>query len=92
MIDTVKKLIESDSKYQELLKEVFNEPYITNKDLLEKFPKEEQEIYKNNLENLVKQFILIGLTSQSGSSIESRVPQRIFIINPDIEEEIENVL
>jgi len=92
MIDKVKELIKSDSKYQDLLKQVFNEPYITNKLLLEKFPKNEQEIYKNKLENLVQDVILIELTSQSGSSVESRVPQRIFIINPDIEEEVKNVL
>lgn len=92
MINQVKQLIEEDNMYRDLLLRVYEQPYISNKDLLDEVSEEEKEICKTHLDTLVKTFILVELTSQSGSSIESRVPQKIFIINPEIEEEIEDVL
>jgi len=91
MIDKVKEFIEKDNKYKKALKAVYENPYSEKKDLLEASGLTLEEL-ENAIKDLEKELIVLELTSQANSSIESRVPKKIYIVNPDIEEELEDIL
>lgn len=91
MIDKVKSYIESDVRYKNLLKAVYNNPYSERKVVLKEanMELEEAEEFLNDLE---QDLVILELTSQANSNIESRVPKKIYLINPDIEQDLESVL
>lgn len=92
MIEKVQERFQEDKKYQEIVEEVFNNPYIELKEVLKDIEGQDKESHETLLEQLIKDFILIELTSQAGSNIESRVPKRLLIVNPDIEQDLEKIL
>jgi len=91
MISKVKKYIEKDLRYKELIKAVYNNPYSEKKVILKEanIDLDEAERLLNDLE---KGLIILELTSQANSNIESRVPKKVYLINPDIEQELESLL
>lgn len=91
MIGKVKSYIESDVRYKNLLKAVYNNPYSERKVVLKEanMELEEAEEFLNDLE---QDLVILELTSQANSNIESRVPKKIYLINPDIEQDLESVL
>lgn len=90
MAEALGKLFEKDLKYQELVKIVFLHPYSEKKDVIEQAGIDVNSAEKL-LDDLEKEFILLGLNTQASSTIESRVPKKAYIVNPDIEEELENI-
>lgn len=91
MIDKVKSYIERDVRYKNLLRAVYNNPYSERKVVLKdaNMELEEAEEFLNDLE---QDLVILELTSQANSNIESRVPKKIYLINPDIEQDLESVL
>lgn len=92
MLDKTKARFQEDDKNKAIVKKVFDSPYIELGDVLKEFPENEIEIYQTFLEQLIKDLILIELTTQAGSNIESRVPKRLLIVNPEIENDLESIL
>lgn len=92
MLDKTKARFQEDDKNKAIVKKVFYSPYIELRDVLKEFPENETEIYQTLLEQLIKDLILIELTTQAGSNIESRVPKRLLIVNPEIENDLESIL
>lgn len=92
MIEKVKERFQEDKRNQKIIETVFNNPYLELKDVLKDIEEHDKPSYETLLEQLIKDFILIELTSQAGSNIESRVPKRLLIVNPEIEEELESLL
>lgn len=91
MIDKVKSYIERDVRYKDLIRAVYNNPYSERKVVLRdaNMELEEAEEFLNELE---QDLVILELTSQANSNIESRVPKKIYLINPDIEQDLESVL
>lgn len=92
MIGKVKERFQEDKRNQKIVETVFDNPYLELKDALKDIEENDKQEYETLLEQLIKDFILIELTSQAGSNIESRVPKRLLIVNPEIEEELEKLL
>lgn len=91
MIGAVKSYIEKDERYKRLIQVVYNNPYSEKKVVAKEAnvdPDEAEEL----LNDLEQDLIVLELTSQASSNIESRVPKKIYLINPDIEEELESLL
>ncbi|MBO1002425.1 hypothetical protein [Pseudogracilibacillus auburnensis] len=91
MISNVKKYIDQDDRYTALIKKVHKNPYIEAKDLLEDISEQDLTFYENAINHLTSEFILVELTSQAGSTVESRVPKKIFIINPEVTDELDKI-
>ena len=91
MIEQVKNIVNANPDAKMVLETVYENPYTELKNLhglVELDTNKVNEI----LEDLNNKQILIELTSPASSNIESRVPKKIFLVNPDIEEELEKVL
>lgn len=91
MIAKVKEYINKDIGYKELLKVIYDNPYSEKKAILKQIcmDAEKAEEFLSELEN---DLIILELTSQANSNIESRVPKKIYLINPDIEQEMEDLV
>lgn len=71
-----------------VLRAVADSPYIREDDLREATGLDEAAL-DAALERLTDADLLVGLTRQSGSSLESRVPDRVFLLNPDRADEFD---
>lgn len=91
MIDEVKRLLESDPNYKGLLRTVLENPYIERQDLAEKAGLSPDDLEKM-LWALEEKMVILELASQADSSIESRVPKKIYLINPDLESNLRAIL
>ncbi|MBM7714832.1 hypothetical protein JOC94_001804 [Bacillus thermophilus] len=92
MIEKVKDLIHDDARCKTIIKKVYEHPYIELKEVYKDVSKENRSFYEKALQKLMDEYILVELTSQAGSSVESRVPKKILIINPEISAELEEIL
>jgi len=91
MIDEVKRLMESDPNYRRLLKVILESPYIERQDLAQKVSVSPSDL-ERMLETLQEKMIVLELAGQADSSIESRVPKKIYLINPEIESGLRAIL
>ncbi|MFS0644431.1 hypothetical protein [Siminovitchia sp. 179-K 8D1 HS] len=89
MLERVQNLIHKDDKCKTIIQIVLNNPYIELKDVYKDLGEENLADYDKALETLIDENIILELTSQAGSSIESRVPKKILIINPEISDQLE---
>ncbi len=64
---------------------VLENPYIEKGALAEQASMK-IEALEGVLEKLIEAMILLELASQADSSMESRVPKKIYLVNPEIEE------
>ena len=92
MIDKVKELINHDERYKSIIKKVYDEPYIEIKELTDQLSENDITFIGSALELLISEFVLVELTSQAGSTAESRVPKKILMINPEISDNLEKIL
>lgn len=67
-----------------LLEIVSSNPYIEKNELHEKSGLEE-EVFEKAIDELVDENILVKMSRQSSSSMESRVPTTVYMINPEKE-------
>lgn len=92
MIEKVKAYVQQSKIHKDVLQSVFESPYSNSKHIFATLSSYDQVIVEEALEELKNELIVVELTSQTGSNIESRVPQKILLINPDIEEELEELI
>lgn len=71
-----------------LLKIVSSNPYIEKKELHEKSGLDEDS-FEKTIDELVDENILVKMTRQSSSSMESRVPTTVYMINPEKESKLD---
>ncbi|MDL2274424.1 hypothetical protein LJC34_07815 [Oscillospiraceae bacterium OttesenSCG-928-G22] len=91
MLQKLSELIAADANYKAVVKSVFDEPYKDKKTLLP-LAGVDAETFDRLIEVLEEAMIVLALTAQQDSSIESRVPKKVFLINPEIEYDIEELL
>ncbi len=90
MNEKVRGLLEEHAVRQ-LVRAVLASPYIEKSDLADRCGVPAPDLEKT-LTSLVDQMILLELASQADSSMESRVPKKIYLVNPEMEEEIRAIL
>ncbi|MFP4052144.1 MAG: hypothetical protein ACLFVB_10445 [Thermoplasmata archaeon] len=71
-----------------LLKIVSSNPYIEKKELQEESGLDE-DVFEKAIDELVDKNLLVKMTRQSSSSMESRVPTTVYMINPEKESELD---
>lgn len=69
-----------------LLKIVSSNPYIEKKELQEESGLD--DVFEKAIDELVDNNLLVKMTRQSSSSMESRVPTTVYLINPEKESEL----
>jgi len=87
----LQELIKSDPRYRTLLKAIVETPYVERQALVEavKIPAEDLE---GLLSALTEKLVVLELTSQANSSVESRVPKKVYLVNPELESEVRKLL
>lgn len=92
MIDQLKSVMEMDKDYSVVLKYVYENPYSEEKEIVEGANLSDDSKVQGILRDLANKLIIIELSSQASSNIESRVPKRIYLVNPELENDLENYL
>ncbi len=87
MDENLNALLSADPPYRDILKAIADEPYIEHQALAEKSGIPAQEL-EELLAALTEKMVVLELASQADSSIESRVPKKVYMLNPEREEEI----
>jgi|Deesub1362B_J571_1020462.scaffolds.fasta_scaffold00169_29 hypothetical protein len=87
----IKALVESDPRYRDLLRTVVENPYIERHELGEKLGLSDQDL-EGLLSILTEKMVVLELASQADSSVESRVPKKVYLVNPDLEEAVRALL
>lgn len=80
-------MTQNDDK-REIIRTVKDSPYIRRSDLRDEVEVSADD-FESALEDLLEEEVLVSLTRQSGSNLESRVPERVYIINPEKESELD---
>jgi hypothetical protein len=91
MDDNLQALIKEDSRYRMLLRSIAAEPYIEHQTLVERSGIPIQEL-EQLLETLTGKMVVLELASQADSSVESRVPKKVYLLNPEREREIRELI
>lgn len=86
MANGKEKRISEDSR--KILKIVANNPYIEKKDLRARTDLGEED-FDCTTDELVDENFLVKMTRQSGSSMESRVPSTVYLLNPEKESDLD---
>jgi hypothetical protein len=87
MDENLNTLLSADPRYRDILQTIADEPYIEHQALAEKSRVPAQEL-EELLATLTEKLVVLELASQADSSIESRVPKKVYMLNPEREEEI----
>ena len=87
MDENLNTLLSADPRYRDILQAIADEPYIEYQALAEKSGIPSQEL-EQLLSSLIDKMVVLELASQADSSIESRVPKKVYMLNPEREEEI----
>ncbi|MEW6048515.1 MAG: hypothetical protein AB1609_18895 [Bacillota bacterium] len=84
-------LLARDERYRNLLRVLLERPYTERKNLPSRcgLP---AEVVEELLPPALESWVIIELASQADSSLESRVPKRVYIINPELEDEVRKAL
>lgn len=91
MNEDLERLLKSDARYRSVLKAVVDSPYIERHALEGQLslPHDDLEAI---LSVLVEKMVILELSSQADSSVESRVPKKVYMANPELEGAIQDVL
>jgi len=93
MVNKIEEIVNQNTEYKAIINAINNSPYIEMKRLFSQLSKEiDASFLENAINFLVSEKIIVELTSQAGSTTESRVPKKVFLINPEISEHIGNIL
>jgi predicted transcriptional regulator len=74
-----------------VVKTVLNQPFIERKELGEQLGYSVEQI-EEICQPLIESMVVLELSSQATSNIESRVPRKIYLINPEMEQSIKELL
>ena len=91
MASEIEGLLVADGRYRALLQGLLEHPFTERKDLPARCGLTADEI-ETLLPAALEKWIIIELTSQADSSLESRVPKRVYMINPEQEDEVRRAL
>jgi hypothetical protein len=80
----MKALIESDPRYRSLLKAIIDTPYIERSVLEEQLDLPQADL-EPLLAVLADGMLILELAGQADSSLESRVPKKVYLANPEKE-------
>ncbi|MGC9530218.1 MAG: hypothetical protein ACP5G2_06420 [Candidatus Bipolaricaulaceae bacterium] len=87
----LKGLISADPRRRRVLSVVAASPYLERQALQQKvgIPADELD---EVLATLTEKMVLLELASQADSSVESRVPKKVYLINPDLAASLADLL
>ncbi|HQK53182.1 MAG TPA: hypothetical protein PLA73_02970 [Sedimentibacter sp.] len=91
MIEKIKKFIEKEAIYRDLIKRVYDNPYEEKRKAFAALNYNEEEL-KNALAELENEMILLSLTTHSSAGLESRILRVILMVNPDLENDLGKLL
>jgi len=80
-----------DEDALEILKIIDEEPRISRDELVKKLELSEDE-FKVKIDSLTEDDIVIRMTMTANSSMESRVPKKVFMLNPEKKSEVQEFL
>lgn len=82
---------ELDERTLEIVKLIEKEPRISKDELIKKLDLREDE-FDEKIEGLTENDIVIRMTMTTDSSMESRVPKKVFMLNPEKKSEVQEFL
>ncbi|MEA1965179.1 MAG: hypothetical protein U9O41_08700 [Candidatus Aerophobetes bacterium] len=91
MKEESRRLILEDPHCHKIVKVVLSNPYIERHSLVELTGLSKVD-FDEALKNLQELMLVFELASQADSSVESRVPKKIYLLNPDFETEVKELL
>ena len=91
MASEIEALLAADGRYRSLLQGLLEHPFTERKDLPARCGLSAEDV-EALLPAGQDKWIIIELTSQADSSLESRVPKRVYMINPEQEDEVRRAL
>lgn len=74
---------------KKIVKFLLDDPYSDRKVIIDNF--EGCKCVEEALDKLSNDFVLIELTGPMESSLESRVPKKVYMVNPEKESELEGI-
>ena len=83
----LKTLINTDPRYKDVLRAIIDSPYIERSALEEKLDLSQADL-ESLLDSLSREMIILELAGQADSSLESRVPKKVYLVNPEEERSI----
>lgn len=86
-----RRLILEDPHCNKVVKVTLTNPYIERHSLAELTGLGEAD-FDEALKKLQKLMLVFELASQADSSVESRVPKKIYLLNPDFKVEVKELL
>ena len=87
----VKALIEATPGTRSVLRAIIETPYI-ERQALEGVVRLSSEELNAALASLAEKMVVLELSSQADSSVESRVPKKVYLINPEHEQTVRDAL
>ncbi len=91
MLDQCRAFLAKGPAYRGVIQAVYEHPYAEKKDAFKDLQLSGDEL-DAILAELEEAMIVLSLTSQASSNIESRVPKKIFLINPDLDNSLSVLL
>ncbi len=83
----LKTLIDADSRYKNVLQAIIDSPYIERAVLEERLGLPQADM-ESLLDTLSGEMLILELAGQADSSLESRVPKKVYLVNPEQEKSI----
>ena len=83
----LRTLINTDPRYKDVLRAIIDSPYIERSALEEKLDLSQADL-ESLLDSLSGEMIILELAGQADSSLESRVPKKVYLVNPEEERSI----
>ncbi|NIA10376.1 MAG: hypothetical protein GWP10_11780 [Nitrospiraceae bacterium] len=83
----LKTLINTDPRYKDVLQAIIDSPYIERTVLEQKLGLPQADL-KSLLDTLCSEMLILELAGQADSSFESRVPKKVYLVNPEEEKSI----
>ena len=83
----LKTLINTDPRYKDVLRAIIDSPCIERSALEEKLDLSQADL-ESLLDSLSGEMIILELAGQADSSLESRVPKKVYLVNPEEERSI----
>ena len=80
-------LIATDPRYKDVLRAIIDSPYIERSALEERLGLPQAEL-ESLLNTLSGEMLILELAGQADSSLESRVPKKVYLVNPEEEKSI----
>ncbi|HAF70066.1 MAG: Uncharacterized protein XD60_0330 [Acetothermia bacterium 64_32] len=85
------ELLSSKPIYRAIVRAVIQKPYVERQELAGMVGGSEEEL-EAALSELAEKMVVLELASQADSSLESRVPKKVYLVNPEIEAQLRRLL